>query len=247
MRTRPSPRRSTDLKNAGNELLIVFGASAMVDRRDVVPAGIARRRAAMSSRSACPSIRATSSSSAGWAARRCSARRVVRGARRRTASTGCLQRTLAGIEVTPDDVAGMGVGGLLMEIVSRPQPREGAVETGTRGRSRRWCSLPGRGGAWAGRTSFSRRSMAGRWSASPPRRRCTSKAVSVTVVTGHRARRCRDGAARSRRQFVHNPDYEDGLSTSLRAGLQSLPRRLSTARSCSSPTCRRSMPRRSTG
>ena len=34
-----------------------------------------------------------------------------------------LARLMAGIAVTPSDISGMGVGGLLMEIPSRPQPR----------------------------------------------------------------------------------------------------------------------------
>ena len=33
---------------------------------------------------------------------------------------------IAGVPVTEDDIAGMGVGGLLMEIPARPQPREPA-------------------------------------------------------------------------------------------------------------------------
>ena len=32
-------------------------------------------------------------------------------------------RLLAGLKVTRSDITGMGVGGLLMEIVTRPQPR----------------------------------------------------------------------------------------------------------------------------
>src|SRR5262249_58218782 len=35
-----------------------------------------------------------------------------------------LMRLLAGLEVTGEDIIAMGVGGLLMEIVTRPQPRE---------------------------------------------------------------------------------------------------------------------------
>ncbi len=35
-----------------------------------------------------------------------------------------LDRLIAGLDVTSDDIAGMGVGGLLMEIPTRPQPRE---------------------------------------------------------------------------------------------------------------------------
>ncbi|MEM8980318.1 MAG: molybdopterin-binding protein [Pseudomonadota bacterium] len=36
-----------------------------------------------------------------------------------------LERVLCGVEVTQADIAGMGVGGLLKEIPSRPRPREG--------------------------------------------------------------------------------------------------------------------------
>ncbi len=38
-----------------------------------------------------------------------------------------LQRLLAGLTVTPADIRGLGAGGLLMEIVSRPQPRSGSA------------------------------------------------------------------------------------------------------------------------
>jgi molybdenum cofactor cytidylyltransferase len=36
-----------------------------------------------------------------------------------------LERLACGLEITDDDIAGMGVGGLLKEIAIRPQPREG--------------------------------------------------------------------------------------------------------------------------
>ncbi len=41
-----------------------------------------------------------------------------------------LERIAAGVPVTALDVAGMGVGGLLKEIPSRPQPRSGTMATG---------------------------------------------------------------------------------------------------------------------
>ena len=41
-----------------------------------------------------------------------------------------LARLLAGLPVTRADIAGMGVGGLLMEIVSRGQPRSGGEAPG---------------------------------------------------------------------------------------------------------------------
>ncbi|MGO9756120.1 MAG: molybdopterin-binding protein, partial [Roseiarcus sp.] len=39
-----------------------------------------------------------------------------------------LQRVLADVPITAADIMGMGVGGLLMEIASRPQPRLGDGE-----------------------------------------------------------------------------------------------------------------------
>ncbi len=38
-----------------------------------------------------------------------------------------LQRLLADVRVSRADITGLGVGGLLMEIVSRPQPRAGGA------------------------------------------------------------------------------------------------------------------------
>ena len=43
-----------------------------------------------------------------------------------------LARLLCGLPVTRHDIMGMGVGGLLMEIVTRPQPRASAASPGRR-------------------------------------------------------------------------------------------------------------------
>jgi molybdenum cofactor cytidylyltransferase len=50
-----------------------------------------------------------------------------------------------------------------------------------------------------------------------------SRAASVTVVTGHEAERVKSVLAGRRVELVHNPDYAQGMSTSLRAGLAALP------------------------
>ena len=50
------------------------------------------------------------------------------GCARSPAENGCdwvLQRLLAQLPVDDNYISGLGVGGLLMEITSRPQPREG--------------------------------------------------------------------------------------------------------------------------
>jgi molybdenum cofactor cytidylyltransferase len=111
------------------ELAVVFGASAIADRRDVIPVGIEAAggvvdhlgmpvdpgnllllgRVRQGSTNPVPVIGAP-------------------GCARSPKENGfdwVLQRLLAGLPVTRDDIVGFGVGGLLMEIVSRPQPRDG--------------------------------------------------------------------------------------------------------------------------
>jgi len=47
----------------------------------------------------------------------------------------------------------------------------------------------------------------------------SSDAAEVIVVTGHEAGLVRDALSEFDVRFVHNPDYRQGLSTSLRAGI----------------------------
>ena len=50
-----------------------------------------------------------------------------------------------------------------------------------------------------------------------------SKAASVTVVLGHEAEKVEALLAGRRVNLVHNPDFTQGMSTSLRSGIQALP------------------------
>lgn len=45
----------------------------------------------------------------------------------------------------------------------------------------------------------------------------------VIVVTGHESPRIRDALSNLRVQFTHNPDFESGQATSVRAGIDALP------------------------
>ena len=108
------------------DLTIVFGASAIADRRDVIPAALeaAGGRVEHFGMPVDPGNLLLVGALAG---------KPVLGA------PGCarspkengfdwvLQRLLAGVPVARADIMGLGVGGLLMEIVSRPQPREGGA------------------------------------------------------------------------------------------------------------------------
>ena len=109
---------------SGLDLIVVFGASAIADRRDVIPAAIEAvggtvehfgmpvdpgNLILLGRVGALPVIGAP-------------------GCARSPKENGfdwMLHRLLAGLEVTRRDITRLGVGGLLMEIVSRGQPRGG--------------------------------------------------------------------------------------------------------------------------
>jgi molybdenum cofactor cytidylyltransferase len=115
------------LKQEDHDLIVVFGASAITDRRDVIPAAIeaAGGRIDHLGMPVDPGNLLLIGTLAG---------KPVLGA------PGCarspkengfdwvLQRLLAGLPVTGKDITRLGVGGLLMEIVQRGQPREAGPE-----------------------------------------------------------------------------------------------------------------------
>jgi molybdenum cofactor cytidylyltransferase len=106
------------------ELIVVFGASAIADRRDVIPAAIeaAGGRIEHFGMPVDPGNLLLVGSING--------KPVIGapGCARSPKENGfdwVLQRLLANVPVTRMDITALGVGGLLMEIVSRPQPRTG--------------------------------------------------------------------------------------------------------------------------
>jgi molybdenum cofactor cytidylyltransferase len=218
------------LRRAGAELLLVAGASAVVDRRDVGPAGIVRAGGVVEhfgmpvdpGNLLClgrigdvPAL-------------------VLPGCARSPKLNGfdwVLQRIFAGLRVIPRDVMGMGVGGLLKEIEVRPLPRAEAAKTPppplaprrgrqvaalvlAAGRSRRMAPLnkllvpDAQGIAMVAR-------VVDNALASPAR--------PVIVVTGHERDRVEEALAGRPVLFAHAEDYAEGLSASLRAGLAALP------------------------
>jgi molybdenum cofactor cytidylyltransferase len=134
-----------------------------------------------------------------------------------------LHRLLAGLPVSRADIVGLGVGGLLMEIVSRPQPREEppaephqpsvAAVVLAAGQSRRMGGPNKLLAAIDGKPLVRRAAEAA----------LASRATSVTVVTGHQPEAVRQALEGLDVRIVHNPEYETGLSASLRAGIGALP------------------------
>lgn len=117
------------LADGDTELIIVFGASAIADRRDVIPSAIemAGGRVEHFGMPVDPGNLLLIGSIAG--------KPVIGapGCARSPKENGfdwILHRLLADVPVTRADIMALGVGGLLMEIVSRPQPREGGESEG---------------------------------------------------------------------------------------------------------------------
>jgi molybdenum cofactor cytidylyltransferase len=209
-----------EILKAGAELVVVFGASAIADRRDVIPAAIEATGGHIEhfGMPVDPGNLMLVAEARG---------RPVLGA------PGCarspkengfdwiLARLLCGLKVARADITSLGVGGLLMEIVTRPQPRASEPERGRRvaaivlaaGRSTRMGG-PNKLLAEVGGRPLIRIAVEGA---------LASKARPVIVVTGHQRDRIEETLKGLPVTFAHNPDFAQGLSTSLRAGIAAVP------------------------
>jgi molybdenum cofactor cytidylyltransferase len=226
------------LKDAGARILLIAGASAVVDRRDVCPAAIVRAGGAIhhfgmpvdpgnllcfGDLGGIPSV-------------------VLPGCARSPKLNGVdwvLQRLMADLPVGPRDIMEMGVGGLLKEIELRPLPRARAPDEdqgpapkrGSRiaalvlaaGRSRRMAPLNKLLVKDAtGKTMIAR----------VVDNVLASRARPVIVVTGHEAEAVRTALPGREVVFAHNADYAQGLSSSLRVGIDALPPDVDAALVC---------------
>jgi molybdenum cofactor cytidylyltransferase len=209
-----------ELLGLGAELVIVFGASAIADRRDVIPAAIGSiggqiehfgmpvdpgNLLLVGSASGVPVLGAPG----------CARSPVENG------FDWVLMRLLAGLKVTRADITGMGVGGLLMEIVTRPQPRVPVTEGG-----RNVAAIilaAGRGTRMGGPNK-----LLAELNGTPLVRIATeqalaSQAARTLVVTGHQAGEVEAALAGLDVSFVHNPDFAEGIASSVKAGIAALP------------------------
>ena len=210
-----------ELLKLGAELVVVFGASAIADRRDVIPAAIEAvgGRIEHFGMPVDPGNLMLIGQAQG--------RPIIGapGCARSPKENGfdwVLMRLLAGLPVSREDITGLGVGGLLMEIVTRPQPRkEPEIEKGRRvaaiilaaGRSTRMGG-PNKLLAEIGGRPLVRIAT---------EEALASRARPVIVVTGHQRDKVEAALDGLDVQRVHNPDFADGLSTSVKTGLAALP------------------------
>lgn len=221
------------LKREGCGMLLIVGASAIADARDVIPEGVTLAGGTIEhfGMPVDPGNLLLLAKGADGAPIL-----GLPGCARSPKLNGfdwVLQRLLAGLTVTGRDIQGMGVGGLLMEIPSRPLPRAEATRKTAKdaakpqqvaavilaaGRSSRFIEKNG-GGPSKLLASIGGEPMIARVAKAA----LASKARPVVVVVGHQQAEVRAALAGLDVVLVENPHYADGLSTSLRAGLDALP------------------------
>lgn len=208
----------------GARLILVSGASAVVDRRDVVPAAIEEAGGTIEHFGMpvdpgnlmlighigdIPVI-------------------GLPGCARSPKLNGfdwVLQRLVAGLLVSRAEVSRMGAGGLLKDIPTRPMPR-------SRRRSGDAGTAPARApriaaillAAGQSRRMGAENKLLAEVDGKPMVRHvaeaiAASKAVSTTVVLGHEPDTVRAALIDLDPSFARNPDYAEGLSTSLKTGI----------------------------
>jgi molybdenum cofactor cytidylyltransferase len=198
--------------------ILVFGASAIVDRADVIPAGLVEAGGSVTH------LGMPVDPGNLLMLGRVNASKVigVPSCARSPKTNGfdwILERLIAGIDVSASDIMDLGAGGLLAEISSRPQPREANPLKAPRiaaivlaaGKSLRM-------GTNKMLANFRGEPMLRVTVASI----ANSSVDQIIVVTGHERLKAEAILNGIKLRTVHNPHFADGLSTSLRCGLEAI-------------------------
>ena len=205
------------MKAKGLSPILVFGASAIVDRADVVPAALKFAKGKvihlgmpvdpgnllmLGQLGSIPVIGVPT----------CARSPKVNG------FDWVLNRLCAGLKVSREDVMAMGAGGLLAEITSRPQPREGGSMAPTKARIAAVVLAAGQSTRMGSNKLLA--DLLGTPLVVQTVARIKASGVDeIVVVTGHQAAEVRAALAGAGVKFVHNPDFAQGLSTSVKAGI----------------------------
>ncbi|QPF82655.1 NTP transferase domain-containing protein [Bradyrhizobium genosp. L] len=209
-----------ELLALGAELVIVFGASAIADRRDVIPAAISEIGGAIEhfGMPVDPGNLLLIGSAGGvpvLGAPGCARSPVENG------FDWVLMRLLAGIKVTRSDLTGMGVGGLLMEIVTRPQPRTVPDTEGNRNVAAIVLAA-GRSTRMGGPNKLLAELDGKKLVRAVAEQALASKASEVIVVTGHQADLVEQALTGLKVTFARNPDFAGGLASSVKSGISAV-------------------------
>ncbi len=214
------------LLDQGADLLLVAGASATVDRRDVGPAGVvaAGGRIVHFGMPVDPGNLICTCDLEGRPAL------VLPGCARSPKLNGIdfvLRRLFAGLPVDGPALAAMGVGGLLKDTDARPLPRARAAGKPPAKPAASIAAVVLAAGKSTRMAPWNKLLVADA-SGKPMIARVVDNVLSsgarpVIVVTGHRADDIKAALAGRPVSFVDSPNYAAGLSESLRAGIAAVP------------------------
>ncbi|MSP66812.1 MAG: 4-diphosphocytidyl-2C-methyl-D-erythritol kinase [Alphaproteobacteria bacterium] len=217
------------------ELVLILGASAITDRRDVIPAAIADAGGVVEhfGMPVDPGNLLLLGRAGGVPVL------GLPGCARSPKMNGfdwVLERLLADVPIGRAEIMRMGVGGLLKEIASRPLPRAEAVADVAPGLKRRPRIAAIVLAAGQSRR-MGRNKLLAEIDGVPMVTRVVdavlgSEVDRVVVVTGHEADQTAAALAGRAVTLAHNPDYASGLSTSLRAGVGALGEAIDAAFVC---------------
>ena len=220
--TRTLAAAIAEAADAAKDPILIFGASAITDRRDVIPAAIEAAGGTVShfGMPVDPGNLLLMGELQG--------RRVIGlpSCARSPKLNGfdfVLWRVLAGLPIGRGELAAMGVGGLLTEIPSRPQPRD--ERPAEFSRMPRIAAIVLAAGL---STRMGSNKLLAEVDGKPLIRHAVEAALGsaaspVVVVTGPAGEKIRQAVSPLAPLFVDNPDYSKGLSASLKCGLKSLP------------------------
>jgi molybdenum cofactor cytidylyltransferase len=204
-----------------NDLVVVFGASAVVDRGDIVPVAIGEaggivKHIGMPVDPGNLMILAELDGKPLIGAPGCARSPKENG------FDWVLDRLMANLPVTKADVVGMGVGGLLMEIPTRPQPRD----------PRSAAARPGVAIAVLAAGQSTRmmgpNKLLATFDGIPLIRRSAQMAIDVggqpvIAVLGHMAEQCSAALDGLNVMIALNKDYASGLASSLQTAIRHVP------------------------
>ena len=216
---------------AGAELILIAGASAILDRRDVIPAAVSVLGGAIEhfGMPVDPGnllLMARLGSVPVLGLPGCARSPKVNG------FDWVLRRVLAGLAVGPDAIRRMGVGGLLSEIPSRPSPRAAAGRPTAATGTQRPPQKPRIAGIILAAGKSSRMGALNKLlipiEGKPMVRRAAEAVLGaelapVCVVTGHQRAEVEEALKGLPVTLVNNENYAAGMSTSLKRGLDALP------------------------
>ncbi|MCF6196174.1 MAG: molybdopterin-binding/glycosyltransferase family 2 protein [Emcibacter sp.] len=226
------PHREADLSNllanridGGQDMILIMGASAITDRRDVIPAAItaAGGEVIHYGMPVDPgNLMLLAKLKGKWVL-------GLPGCSRSPKLNGIdliLSRICAGQEVTGPDIMNMGVGGLLSEYPGRPQPREPRKGAITMEKPKKIAALILAAGQ-------SRRMGQDNKLLLPYGEETVLSHVLTQVrqagleniygVTGHQRQAIEQEFSRHNVTAFHNDLYAEGMSTSVKLGIRSLP------------------------